>query len=190
MPPALSDPSPNLLLLVAVFVVIFGVNALRYQSRRSALVLAIPALLLAALLLIDNLFESPREESVRRVQEIVQATNDRSPDRFVEHVSDRFQYHGANKESLRTSGVWRILSNYNVRVAAWGFSRDDVTVSDENNIEIGFLAKGEADGKPLPKYVRAKFSKDPDGAYRLIGLAFYDPVQQTRGSEERIPNFP
>ena len=39
---------------------------------------------------------------------------------------------------------------------------------DENTIEIGFLAKGEADGKQIPIYFRATFARQSDGQMKLV----------------------
>lgn len=190
MPTFLSDPSPTLLMLLLVATVVAVGLWLRNRKRANAIVAAVFGLLLLLLILCDQFVKSPREEAERRVFDMVAACNELNPDRFMANVSESFDYKGAKKARLRTSGVWSDLRRYSVRVAAWDFSRDDVKEVSETEIEIGFLAKGEAEGKPLPKYVRTRFVRDPDGAYRLKGVAFYDALKRNSGPEDTIPNFP
>jgi hypothetical protein len=152
---------------------------------------------LAMLFLIDRLFESPREEAERRVKEMAQAIDTRNKEVFLSHIADSFQYQGESgqsttisREALRQSPLWSALNQYNVtHVAAWDFSRDDFTEFDANTIEIGFLGKAEAEGKPIPAYFRAKFTRQPDGQMKLTGLASYDPVKRIN-ERKSIPNFP
>jgi hypothetical protein len=190
MPTALSDPSPALYLILVVVTLVTGAVWFRNRTRSSLINFGLVFAVLVALFLIDWFVESPREQAVRRVQAMVDAANARSPEAFVAQVSPSFNYRGADRERLRTSDVWQIMARYNVRVAVWDFAREDFKPISDSEIEIGFLAKGEADGKPVPKYVRTRFVRDPDGEYRLRSVAFYDPVQRTRGSEETIQHFP
>jgi hypothetical protein len=51
---------------------------------------------------------------------------------------------------------------------------------DANSVEIGFLAKGETQGKQFPFYFRATFTRQSDGQMKLTRLASFDPLQRTK----------
>src|SRR5579872_4774100 len=194
MPTFLSDP-PFILYAILVLATIASLGV--WFNKRTRVTLIVFGCCLAALLLlflIDRLFESPREESVRRVQEMAKAIDDRNTDAFLSHIADNFEYQGENgqptpvsRQYLRQSGIWPVLKQYNVHVGVWDFTRDDVTVVDENTIEIGFLGKAEAEGKQAPMYFRARFTRQADGQMKLTRLASYDPMKRTN-ERKAIPN--
>jgi hypothetical protein len=180
MPTVLTDPAPALYLILLAIVLVLGAILARYQDRRSLIRFGIALAVLLLLYLIDKTNESPREEAVRRIQAMAQAADQKQPDAFVEHVAETVEYRGSTekptrltKAELRASPFWEMLRQWDVRVAVWDFSRDDVKAVDENTMEIGFSAKGEAQGKPIPLYMRATFRKQPDGAWKLAAFASY-----------------
>jgi hypothetical protein len=191
----LSDPSPTVYFVLIGVVLVTGVIAARKQDRRSWIVLGAAAGVLLLVFLIDRSFESPREGAVAAVQEMVQAADGRNPHAFAEHIADTFEYKGAGtpvrvtRDQIRDGGFWDILRRHNVHVAAWDFAREDVREIDPNTVEIGFLGKGEAEGKQFPMYFRATFTRQPDGRMRLTGLASYDPMKRTN-EPKSIPFFP
>jgi hypothetical protein len=196
MPTFLSDPPISLYAILALAIVISGSVWISRRSRKSLVVFGCIIMVTVGVFLLDRLFESPREESGRRVQEMVKAANDRDANAFLSHVADKIQYQGESatpstitKDELRKSGLWELLRHFNIRVAAWDFDPADVTHVDENTIEIGFLAKGEADSKQVPMYLRATFSRQSDGQMKLTKLASFDPIKRTN-EPKTIPNFP
>jgi len=195
MPPFLSDPGQPVYLVLTAVVVATGVLAAKNQDRRSLVRFAVALGLLLTLFLLDRVGESPREEATRRVQAMVAAANARDAAGFTEHLADTFEYRGdggpttVTRERVRTGGFWGILKQYDVRTAAWDFARDDVTELGPDRVEIGFLAKGEADGKPFPLYLRTTFARQPDGSMKLVALASFDPVQR-RNKPVTLPYFP
>jgi hypothetical protein len=196
MPTFLSDPPFAVYVSLIVVLIVSGMLWLSRRERKSSIAFGCAISLLAAIVLLDHFFESPREESKRRVNEMVEASNARNPEAFLSHVADTLQYQGESsnpipitKEQLRNSGFWGILRQFDVRVAAWDFDRNDVTRIDDDTIEIGFLASGKADGKQIPMYFRAKFTRQSDGQMKLSGLASYDPLKRTK-ERQSIPNFP
>ena len=60
-------------------------------------------------------------------------------------------------------------------------------------LEIGnsFLAKGEAGGQQgaVLRYIRTRFVKEADGAYRMKSMKFYS-LENGNRAEEPIPGFP
>src|SRR4051812_3030344 len=98
MPTFLSDPAPAFYLILLVLAVIAGGVWFRFRDRGSLVRLAIALALLLVLFLVDSLVESPREEGIRKVNEMCAAATEPNPDKFVANVSDSFDYAGANKE--------------------------------------------------------------------------------------------
>jgi hypothetical protein len=196
VPTFLSDPPQTAyLLLFAAALVSGAVWFNRRDNRRSLVVFGSIAAVLALLVLLDKLFESPREESVRAVQTMVRAADTRDANAFVANIADTLEYHGESapvtvtREQVRSGGFWNVLRQHTVHIAAWDFSRDDVREIDANTIEIGFLAKGEANGQQAPLYFRATFARQPDGFMKLTKLATYDPMKRTN-ERKTIPFFP
>lgn len=82
MPTWLSDPSDGFYLVLFVLVVIAVLVWARNRTRGDLIRVGIAVALLALLFVFDSQFESPREESVRRVGEIAAAINERNWDKF------------------------------------------------------------------------------------------------------------
>jgi len=197
MPTFISDPPLGVYLFLALGTIVSFAVWVNKRNRASLIVFGCFLSLLALVILLDRLFESPREQSIRRVNEMAKAIDDRNKDAFLSHVADSFQYQGDSsqpitieREKLRQSSMWSILSQYNINhVAAWDFTRDDFTEVNENTVEIGFLGKAVVEGKDIPMYFRARFTRQADGQMKLTSLASYDPMKRTN-ERKGIPNFP
>ena len=124
------------------------------------------------------------------------AADAKNPDAMIEQVADKVLIAAGDengktvtREELKASPFWSILKAQNVHVAVWGFSRDDVKEINDNTIEIGFMGKGEVSGgTQIPVYLRATFTKQPDGSRKLTVLRTYDPIDHTKPFP--IPMFP
>ncbi len=191
MPNFFSDPPFLLYAILFIGFVVAGAVWFRLRSRRSRITVAIFAFLLGELILIDRLVESPREESVRRVEAMAAAATARDPARFVEQLAKSFAYNGKNREDVRNSGIWNLIRQYDARVAVWGLGKDDFQILSDTEIEFGFYAKGEASGQQGAevRYILARFVKEADGAYRLKSMKFYS-LQNGNRAEEPITGFP
>jgi hypothetical protein len=180
MPTFLSDPAPAIYLILLAVTVVAGAIAARNQDRRSISRFGIVLALLLLVYAIDESFESPREEAVRRVEEMARAADAKNPDQFIEHLADTVEFRTSEKpvtvkrDELRNSPFWGMLRHNNVVVRVWDFSRDDVKQTDDGAIEIGFSAKGEVDGKMIPIYMKAAFKKQADGQWKLIRCASFE----------------
>ena len=195
MPTFLSDPPFSVyLVLAAAFLVAFAVW-FGNRTRRSLAALGVVGAVLAVVFLIDTLFESTREEAVRRAQAMVKAADARDTEAFVSHVADKFEYRGegqpvsVTRDQLRKSQMWEVLRQYNAHVAAWDFARADVEHVNDDTVEIGFLAKGEGQGTQVPIYLRAKFARQADGQMKLVAVASFDPLKRVN-ERKTIPYFP
>lgn len=195
MPTFLADPPQWVYLLLAAAVLVAGLVWLNRRTRKSLLVLVGILSVVVAQFLLDRLFESPREEAVRRVQAMARAADAHDPEGFASHLAETVQYRDASREvtltreQLRTAGFWQLLRQFNVHVATWDFARADVLQIDDNNVEIGFLGKAEAQSKQIPMYFRATFTRQSDGSMKMTALSTFDPIrrQQERAT---IPSFP
>ncbi len=195
MPTFLSDPPTSVYLLLSAVLLVAGFIWSSQRSRKSLIAFACVLGVVALVVLLDRLFESPREEAVRRVQAMMKAADARDPDAFLRNVAPSIEYQGegqarvVSREDLRRAPFWQTLRDLNVHVAAWDFAREDVEEIDPDHIEIGFLAKGEADGKQAGMYFRARFSRQPDGQLKLSALSSYDMIKRTN-ERKSIPFFP
>jgi hypothetical protein len=187
MPTFLSDPPQAVYLILGALVFATGLVWFNRRSRKSLAVFLGVMLLAVAVGLIDMLFESPREEAVRRVKAMAHAADAKDNEAFVSHLADTVTYQGdsaatisLSREDLRRAPFWTQLRQLNAHVAVWDFSRTDVKEIDDKTIEIGFLAKGEADGKQMPMYFRATFTRQPDGTMKMSSFASYDPMTRNK----------
>lgn len=191
---SLIDPPQALYYVLAAALVVSGVIAAQKQDRRAATAFGGAFLLVAVVFLIDKLNKSPREQAVRRVFLMQMAVDAKTPDAFVEHCADKVTVHTANgkqvvtREQLRTGGFWAHLRFLDVKARVWDFAREDAKEIDENEIEIGFLGKGDASGKPFPFYGRATFRRQNDGQFKLSEFKSFNPVN--RNEPLALPHFP
>jgi hypothetical protein len=194
MPTFLSDPPMWLYLLLGGALIVTGAIAAQYQDRRSTLAFGIAFFLVLLVFLIDKTHESPREEAERRIYQMQMAINARNTDALAEHLADKVQIQGAGepktltREEMKTLPFWGTLKAYDVRVDVWDFSRDDVKELGNGAIEIGFLGKGTSGGQMIPVYLRATFTKQSDGSYKLTALRTFEPLN--RSQPFAIAGFP
>lgn len=191
MPTFLSDPSPAFYLILVVLTLVAGGIWYRFRDRGSLVRVGLAAGLLALLFVGDLLFESPREEGVRKVNEMCMAATESNADKFVANVSESFESYGANREKVRKSGAWDMVRHYQASINATGCDRVGYRDINATEFEQDFLATAKAkDGGVLQRYVRARFVKDPDGKYRLKSVKFYNPADGGMNHEDPIPGFP
>lgn len=179
MPVFFSDPSPTSYVIVAIMVAVLAGNYLRSQRRRDLLPLIGGVAVLLAVFLIDRFVESPREESMRRMQEMSAASASKKWDDMFKNVSESFAYKGANggttdKKALREK-VRSVEAMIDKGFVVWDFTRSDFRQIDDKNAEIGFRAQVKERPETV-HYVKATFTKDPDGQWRMAGFTCYEPI--------------
>ncbi|HEY2783994.1 MAG TPA: hypothetical protein VGJ05_03390 [Fimbriiglobus sp.] len=190
MPTFLSDPSPAftfVLLLVAVIAI--GVWY-RFRDKTSRNRMIAILIVVGALLVIGQAFDSPREIAEKKVQAMVAAATKSDPDAFLKNVSDSFVAYGANKAKLRTSPAWDLIKQYKAEVIAYDFPRNLYKEISPNEIEIAFTAKAKAESGFQMRYCLSRFVKDPDGEWRMKGIKFYNMAEGGMNREDPIPGFP
>jgi hypothetical protein len=190
MPTALSDPSPTLYLVLVVVTVVTGALWVRNRSRSSLVNFGIAAGVLALLFLIDWTFESPREQAVRRIEDVSAAINARDFDRMLTHFSETFNYNGRTKADLRTAPLRDIVTRENVRTSVWDFTRDQVEYPNPNEIVVGFMGRGEGNMPPFAAYFRVTFVSESNGDWKIkTFLAYQDPLRRANQPPITVPGF-
>jgi len=187
MPVFLSDPSSAAYLLLAALVIVAGAVAARWQDRKRVAAFVVALLLLGGLILLDRLYNSPREEAVAASAALVNAVTQRNTEAFLSHVSESFDMKGLKKADLRRA--IELARQFDARVVAWNFDRNRVVYHDgpPPAVDVVFDAKAEGPGGTVAKHVKATFVRDPDGKYRMRSFATYNVVQKQ--VEEPIPGL-
>ncbi len=189
MPIWLIDPETTTYLLLIVFLIVALGVWLRSRKRGAMMAMGIIALMVLALYLCDRLYESPREEAVRKVQLMVDAFNSNNWEQFQQHLSHGTLVRGVTVLVLKPT--FQLGTSFNAKVAVWNFDRDSVKYlpGPEPAVEIAFDAKAEAlNGQMIPKHVRATFVRDSDGQYRVQNFKTFNIVNKS--SEEPLPGAP
>lgn len=186
----ISDPPRTLYLLLIVAGVVAGAVFANRQSRKTLIPFALVFLALLGVYLADFFVESPREEAIRRVQAMAAAATAIQPENFLEHVSTSFEKNGRRRDDLRAASAWDLVRTYQGQVKVWDFSRDEFKQISDRELDLSFMVKGEAANGFVLRYARARFIRDPDNAWRLKSIAFFNPADQGMKTEEPVPGFP
>ena len=191
MPTLFSDPSSTVYVLLTVVVLVAIWLWFRSsQTLKAYLYVGLVFLLVAGWVAVDRFVESPREEAVRRMEAITAAVNERKRDELAPHIADTFDYHGMDRDALTSAIPWHRLEQDNVRIAVYGFERDDVHYPDDDTIIISFMAKGEGQIGSALFYTRATFARQPDDSWLLVGFKVFDnPLKKANGSEMNLPGL-
>jgi len=185
MPTALSDPSMSLYAILGVATVLLGIIAIRRQKRSDAINFCIPAAALIALFVIDKVVESPREQTVRKIKEMAQASRDKKHDDIFKHVSDSFKYKSLDKKALQERAKQAEAQGF-AGFDWYNLERTTYKMMEEGTIEQGFGVKHLGTPEFLI-YVKGTFKKDPDGEWRLVTFKFFDPINMN--DEKEIPGL-
>jgi hypothetical protein len=187
MPLLFADPPVWLYLLLAGALVVTGAIAAQYPNRRTLIPFGIAFLAMMLVFLLDRMYESPREEAARRIYQMHVAIGARNPDAFAEHLADKVLIQGSgegktlSRDEMKSNPFWDTLKAYDVSVTVWDFSREDVRELGAGGIEIGFMGKGTpTGGSPTPVHLRATFTKQGDGSYKLTALRTFEPLDRTK----------
>lgn len=191
MPTWLSDPTPLMYVLLTIVVLAALWGWFRSSQTWKVNVLVVLILLgVVAVIVIDQLIESPREEAVRKLETMAEAANARRWDDVFEHVSDQFQYHSSDKAAFRGT-VEPNAVRHEATVNFKSFDRENAVYLSDNEIRIGYIAQVSAPVfEVVPYYVVADFGRDTDGQFRLTGFKVYNIARREQGGEELVPGLP
>jgi hypothetical protein len=179
MPTLLSDPPIAGLVTLGVLVLAAGGLWLRYRGKALLGIAAGLLVLLIVWIIFGVLFESPREEAVRRVKAMADAVTAKDWAKFGENVSESFAAKGRKKADLKAA--FDEAGRYNAEATAWEFALTDPPRVSDTEVVIQFDAKGKLPtGEQLPRHFETTFGKDPDGKFRLKSYKAFDYVQKTK----------
>lgn len=174
MPTFLSDPPTKLYIALAFLTALLCAIWFLRQTRLKLIAASVALLVLLALFLCDKLFESPREEAMRKMIEMSAATKAKKLDDAFKHVSESFHYHELDKKGLYEKGKWAESMQAWNGIDVSDFDRSDAKMLDDNRVQIGFELWPAGYGLPDYRfYAKATFIKDGDGQYRLQTLEFH-----------------
>jgi len=186
MPRSLIDPPVTVFLFIGTLVIILGALWYREPTRRALVRFAVVAALVGGYWLFAAVFESPREEAVRRMQAMADASVARNLDELFKHVSKKFQYKGGLDAAGLRASAERAPAEWG-GAAVSGFDRDEVVYVDDKTVKIGFFAT--AKGLGVVFWCVATFQKESDGAYRLVTFLLYNPIQKDTVAPEVVPGL-
>lgn len=182
MPTFLSDPPIAALVALGVVVLIFGGLWARYRKRPLLAAFGVLAVLLVVWIVLAVAFESPREEAVRRVNDMAAAVTAKDRAKFGENVSESFEKGKLKKADLL--GYFDQGAAYNLRATAWDFALTDPPRVTDTEVVIQFEGKAETSrGEPLVRHFQATFVKDPDGKFRLKTYQAFDYIQKNQPAD-------
>jgi ketosteroid isomerase-like protein len=181
---ALFDHRSAIYLLLAVAAVGLGAVWIRTRDRRLAIGFAVAIGLLLLFGLIDLLRgETDTEQIVRKTRAMAAAVQAKDVDAIFRHVSDRFALGTVDKATFRAAAAETIRANevQSLTVNNFGPVRFTPAGADSSataRIEfVAFIAgvSGDFEGK-RPLRVTARFVRDADGQWRLLGFDVFDGV--------------
>ena len=189
MPTFLSDPTLGVYLALLLAAIVAVGVWLRKRSRPTAVVAVVAVGLLLTLLGIDRAFESPREESVRKVREMATAANARNWQVVGTHIAEKFEYAGRGKAKF-LADIGPAALQFDATAHFKDFDRDNSEVLPGGRVRIGFVGQfaTPAHGM-LALYVEAVFVKEADGAYRLLTFTVYDFINRSKSGERTLPGL-
>ena len=189
MPTFLSDPTLGLYLVLLVVALVSVGVWLRNRTRPAAIFAAVAVGLLLTLFGIDQAFESPREECVRRVRAMATAANARNWQVVGTHIAEKFEYAGRNKAKF-LADIAPVARQFEATANFKDFDRDNFEELPDGRLRVGFVGQFATPGNStLVLYVEAVFVKEADGAYRLQGFKVYDYITRTKGGEQTLPGL-
>src|SRR5262245_12898360 len=195
MPNFLSDPPTALYGLLVLLTVVPLLAALFFTaktqpsrsshkksvSRRTMLfaVAGVGLTLLLALGLCDFLFESDREQVIRKLREMSQGVRNRDLNRVFSHVSESFQVQNTTKAELRRSADSALNSGQVTELKIWDVQLQPIAPGASRAIvEFQFKVEGSFNSNAFYR-CQATFMKDPDGQWRLQTFAVFNPAVDT-----------
>jgi hypothetical protein len=185
MPTLLSDPPLAVYAILGVIVLVLGVLAARRQRRADGLTFLAGLAVLLALLVCDWRFDSPRESVARTLKEMEAASQSRKYDDLFQHVSDKFDYRGHNKKSMREKAA-QAEPYVSEGFRFWNVSRANFRQLSDTRAEQEFDV--QVIGNPATRRVCVGvFELEADGQWRMTTFRIYPVVNNGPDRQEEVP---
>jgi len=175
----LYDPPLAGIVTLALLTLIAAGLWVRYRKKPLLAVSLVLLVLFFAWLVIGLLFESPREESVRRVNEMAAALNAKDWAEFGENVSESYS-DAKNRKKADLKKAFDDAGRLGIRAAVWNVELTDPPVVTDTEVKLRFDGKAEAQGREALAHFQVTFVKDPDGKFRLKEYKSFDYVQKNQ----------
>jgi hypothetical protein len=192
VPDWLIDPSRTTLILLAAVCLgaaaaaVFLVPAVPRESgkgkaassrkRRLLLVVSVVAgLAFFGLLIADRLWESDREQIVRKLDEMSAGVAERNLDKVFQHVSEKFQYGSATKATLRSRGERALQQGELTEIPVWDVQVPPIKVN-EGRVKVLFRFKVKGNRFTENQFLGEGIFANENGEWRLVGIEVYSPT--------------
>jgi ketosteroid isomerase-like protein len=132
--------------------------------------------------------ETPQRQIARKIDEMAAAVKARDVERIFAHVSSEFRFRDKDREAFKSYARTALDSGWIDEVAVWDIELGPL--EDERTRPVTFRAKpkGGRYGTEVPYFVKAVFTRDPDGQWRMKTFDIYNPVNIKEPIY--IPNVP
>ncbi len=173
--------------LLVVALIVLGVVWFRTKDRRIQHGFLGLSALLVGLILFDKFGPlSPGRQMRQKITAMAGAVKLNKMDVITQHVADRFEYEGLNKEAMTRTVQGFINSGDLSEIVVWDFEQPEVTLGKG---KIAFKAKPKGNAIPGEYYFRcvAQFVLEADGQWRMNTFEIFT---QPHGHLVRIPQMP
>ena len=180
MPDWLIEGDPTILVLLAVAAVCAGVAWWKTRQRWLIPVASLAVVLIAALIVLNFLFESDREQMVRKINEIKAAVTGppRDFNKAFSNFSPDFSYGAHDKRGFRKFCEDHAQRNDLKEVVIWDIRVEDYSRNDRiAHVSFQFKVRAARDwAMEVPMLCKATFRLDPDkpeNQWRMAGFKIY-----------------
>jgi hypothetical protein len=191
----ISEPSTSTYMLFAAMAAIGllagvffgGFSRKRDQKRDSsplgrigAIAGVIGVLLFVGLYVGDSVYESDREQIVRKMNEMSAGVQSRNLNAVFANISESFRKGGTSKAALRSLADKAQMSHQVDEVVIWGIEMDRVP-KDSKPVDVDFLFKVKG-SLSSGEFFRGKatFVRDADGQWRMQTFDVFNPAAESR----------
>jgi hypothetical protein len=200
MPTILSDPPSSVYIILGVVGVLCLVAAFflvgkappskdpkkKQSSPRKYFVSAgvLALLAMVAVFICDRLFESDKEQIVRKINEMSDGVRDRNLDRTFEHVSESFRFGTAGKSQLRSRGDQALQSGQVTEIKIWDVVIESLDIEGGNAVvNVRFKVEGSALQANNQFIGELTFKREANGQWRMTKLKVFPPT----GKRDEFP---
>lgn len=170
------DPSPTYVVLLLVALAFAG--AFWMKRKRIYLVGVLAVLLLIGLVwLLGRLIVSDRAQIATAIHEITDAVGERNVDKAFAHIARDFQWHGMPRGEFQKRARTAIERYGPTEGKSWDVEFVEVD-REKRSAKVEFLAKVKGSWSSGAEHyrVRAEFTLEPDGKWRLRTFELFNPL--------------
>ena len=193
MPTWLSDPPTSVyvipaavgvLSLMAAFFLVHKPPKKRDPKQKQSstrtylfIVAGLAFLALLAIFVCDRLYESDREQIVRKLNEMSAGVRERNLDRTFRHVSDSFRYGTQGKAQFRARGDEAVRSGQVTDIPIWDINFESLdSEAGQAVVILRFKVTGDALRDQNQFIGKLTFKREADREWRMTDVRVYPPT--------------